>query len=168
MKLGIKMEERPSWDEYFLQIAALIATRSPDPNTKNGCVIVRDNNIIATGYNGFLSGIDSSNFPTFREPTEQFPLAKYPCFIHDLPNALSQACRRGVSTDGATLYSLNMPCVNCLSLAWQAGIKEFVFSKGRTGSVSGKSSFGLDDPNSKPYYDLILQATKDQLIIREV
>jgi len=151
-------DKRPSWDEYFLEIARVVSTRSPDPNTKNGCVIVRNRQVLATGYNGFISGVNTDEFPMMREPTEEWPRAKYAVFIHDVPNAICQAAKCGISLDGATCYCFNMPCVDCLQLLWQAGIREIVFPKGRTGSESGESSFGLDDPKSKPYYELLFRA----------
>jgi deoxycytidylate deaminase len=114
-----------------------------------------------------ISGVDTSDFPRSREPSDRYPLAKYPLFLHSELNALAQAAKNGHSVNGGKIYLTHMPCIQCLQVLWQAGVKEVVFPKGKNGSDSGKSSFGLDS-EARTYYDLIFRATEGQLIIREV
>ena len=157
---------RPSWDEYFLNLTREAASRSPDPNTQVGCVIVRDKRVLATGYNGNIAGVDTSNFPWIREKTVEWPNAKYPLVMHAELNCVAQAAKEGISLKDSTAYVFFMPCLPCLQLLWQVGVREIVFPKGKTGTES--KSFGLERTEDKPYYDLIFRATKGQLVIREV
>jgi len=164
------MSERPSWDEYFIAMLNVVKTRSPDPNTQQACILVRNKRILATGYNGNISDVDTSDFPWTRDISEEWPQAKYGTSIHSEQNALAQCARYGIATEGATAYCMNMPCLVCLQALWQSGVREIIYPKGNTGTPKsgGKASYGVDDPKSKPYYDLIFKATKDILIIREV
>lgn len=112
--------ERPDWDTYFLYLAKVIATRSHDSQTKHGCVIVNeDNQILATGYNGFVRGIDDIGLPTTRPE-------KYPWMLHGEVNALSN---RTCSVKGATVYVTSSPCFACYQYMEQCGIKKVIYQK---------------------------------------
>lgn len=109
--------ERPSWNNYFIKLADIVSERSPDPNTKHGCVIVDDSNkIVSTGYNGFPPG----------GPDHQLPLNrpdKYDYIIHAEMNAiLSSRC----DLRGCTMYITGMPCKNCLKHIVAVGIKKLI------------------------------------------
>ena len=124
MSYLMKSEKRRSWDEYFLDIADLVATRSKDPSTKVGAVIVRDKIILSTGYNGFARGVND-NIPERYDRPE-----KYLWTIHAEENAILNAGRIGIKTDGASLYVTPMhPCSNCALSIVQSGIKEVIFNK---------------------------------------
>lgn len=113
------MIDRPSWDSYFLDMAALASTRSPDEQTKCGCVIVdKQNKILSQGYNGFPRGLNDEELPTTRPD-------KYPWMIHAEVNALLNC---NASLHKAKAYITTNPCFNCLVLMWQAGIDEVVYS----------------------------------------
>ncbi len=109
---------RPSWDEYFMAIAKVVATRSPDEDTKVGCVLVDDRNrIIGTGYNGHPRGIDGK--PTSRPD-------KYRWMIHAEQNAILFATRR---LENATVYCTHLPCPNCALSLVAVGIRRIVYDK---------------------------------------
>lgn len=112
---------RPSWDEYFLDLAAMAATRSKDESTKVGAVIVDDNrNVRATGYNGFPRGV-RDDLPERNERP-----AKYRYTEHAERNAIYSAARSGTSVAGCTVYCTHFPCTDCARGIIQAGIKRVV------------------------------------------
>ena len=109
---------RPSWDEYFIATAILIASRSSCERLNVGCVIVsggeHKNRIIAAGYNGFLAG--AAHKSCVRDNHEM-------ATVHAEQNAISDAARRGVSVSGATAYVTHFPCINCAKILASAGVK---------------------------------------------
>ena len=113
---------RPSWDEYFMATAFLIATRSACQRLNVGCVIVskgiHKNRIIAAGYNGFLPG--APHISRIDNDHEQST-------VHAEQNAISDAARRGVSLSGSTAYVTHFPCIVCAKLLVAAGISEIKF-----------------------------------------
>jgi len=110
--------ERPSWDEYFMATALLMASRSPCERLHVGCVLVSggdcEHRIIAAGYNGFLPG--SPHISRLRDGHEQGT-------VHAEQNAISDAARRGVPVNGATAYITHFPCVQCTKIMAAAGIR---------------------------------------------
>jgi dCMP deaminase len=118
----MRHDPRRSWDRYFIQIAEHVATRSKDPSTQVGSVLVRDRNIISTGYNGFPRGVNDNLPERYERP------AKYDWTIHAEENALLTAARFGVSTAGTTIYVTPMaPCKDCAKAIIQAGVKEVIY-----------------------------------------
>jgi len=103
--------QRPSWDAYFMATALLMASRSSCERLNVGCVIVsgglQKNRIVAAGYNGFLPG--ASHTSRIRDGHEQ-------ATVHAEQNAISDAARRGVSLEGATIYITHFPCINCAKI----------------------------------------------------
>jgi dCMP deaminase len=110
---------RPSWDEYFMATAVLIASRSNDPRLHVGCVIVtggdRKNRLVAAGYNGFLPG--ATHRPVLRDGHEQ-------ATVHAEQNAVADAARRGSSVEGCVAYVTHYPCINCGKILAAAGIAQ--------------------------------------------
>lgn len=110
--------DRPSWDTYFMATALLMASRSSCGRLHVGCVIVsggaQKHRIVAAGYNGFLPG--ASHTSRMREGHEQ-------ATVHAEQNAISDAARRGVSLEGATIYITHFPCINCAKILAAAGIR---------------------------------------------
>jgi len=110
--------ERPSWDTYFMATALLMASRSSCDRLHVGCVMVsggsQKNRIVAAGYNGFLPG--ASHTSRVRDGHEQ-------ATVHAEQNAVSDAARRGVPLEGATVYITHFPCINCAKILAAAGIK---------------------------------------------
>jgi dCMP deaminase len=125
-----------SWQDYFLGIAEQVKTRSKDKNTNIGAVIVDEGNIIiSTGYNSFPRGIDD-NVPERQERPE-----KYFWFAHAERNAIYAAAKKGISTDGTTMYlTCGVPCTGCAIAIIQAGIKRVYFKKGAIITHSQKTN----------------------------
>ena len=89
------MTDRPSWDEYFRELTLVTAKRSACERLKVGCVIVKDNRIVAQGYNGYLPGAPHKQ--VMRDGHEV-------ATVHAEQNAITDCARRGVSCEGATVY----------------------------------------------------------------
>ena len=122
---------RASWDEYFMQIAEIVKTRSTCLRRQVGALIVKDNRIITTGYNGAPEGIKhcsdigSCYRSELKIPSgERHELCRA---LHAEQNAIIQAAKIGVSTQGATMYVTLQPCVICAKMAINAGIKKIVY-----------------------------------------
>ncbi|MDP8264058.1 MAG: deaminase [Candidatus Aceula lacicola] len=115
------MEQRPSWDEYFLKLAMLASERATCPRMHCGCVLVRDKNVIATGYNGSIPGDDHC------EDVGCWVVDNH-CIRtnHAEMNALMQAAKKGHPVDGSTVYVTNMPCTTCAKALIASGIKRVV------------------------------------------
>lgn len=114
-----------NWTEYFINIANTIKLKSKDKNTKIGVVIVGDNHeIVSTGYNSFPRGIDD-DVPERQERPE-----KYYWFSHAERNAIYNAARIGVSTNGCTMYcTCDISCADCAHAIINSGIKKVVFTQ---------------------------------------
>lgn len=110
---------RPSWDDYFMATAMLMATRSPCERLHVGCVIVsggeRKNRIVAAGYNGYLPG--TAHISRVRDGHEQ-------ATVHAEQNAVADAARRGSSVEGCVAYVTHYPCINCAKILAASGIAE--------------------------------------------
>lgn len=114
---------RPSWARYFMNIAHQTAARMSCNRAKVGCVLVdADNQIISTGYGGAPRGVETCE-------SHDHLMEHGHCVrtIHAEHNAVLQAARRGVATDGATCYCTHLPCFDCCKVLIQAGIKEIVY-----------------------------------------
>ena len=104
-----------------MQLAEHVATRSKDPSTQVGAVLVRDRTVISSGYNGFPRGVNDRVPERFERPL------KYMFTIHAEENALLNAARIGVKTEGATCYVTPLPpCIQCAKALVQCGVKEIV------------------------------------------
>ncbi len=115
---------RPSWDEYFMSIAEIVATRSTCPRKSVGAIIVKDKNILSTGYNGSIRGL-----PHCTEVGCMLENGHCVRTIHAEANAIIQAARHGVKIEGATIYITASPCWNCFKLIANSGIKRIVFKE---------------------------------------
>jgi len=116
-------DPKRSWDQYFIEFAKLTATRSKDPSTQVGSVIVMDRVILSTGYNGFPRGINDNIPERYDRPL------KYKFMIHAEENAILNAARFGTSVLGASLYLYPLPpCSECAKAIVQSGIREVIFS----------------------------------------
>jgi dCMP deaminase len=120
-KMNKKIKKRPSWDEYFLKVAMLVSERATCPRMHCGCVLVRDKQILSTGYNGSIPGDGHC------EDIGCMIVDKH-CIrtIHAEMNAILQCSSHGISTNDAIAYITNMPCTNCAKALITAGIKEIV------------------------------------------
>ena len=124
---------RPTWDQYFIDITHLVATRSTCLRRQVGALLVKDRNILATGYNGTPSGVrHCEETGCLRErlkvPSgERHELCRG---LHAEQNAIIQAARHGVNIDGSTLYCTTMPCIICTKMLINAGIQRIVYDEG--------------------------------------
>ena len=130
---------RPSWDEYFMQIAKLVASRSTCMRRQVGAVLVKDRNILATGYNGVPSGIrHCAEVGCLREQLqvpsgERHELCRG---LHAEQNAIIQAAKHGVNIDDATLYCTDSPCIICSKMLINAGVRKVTFCRGYPDQLS--------------------------------
>lgn len=121
--------KRPSWDEYFLNIAKLVATRSTCLRRKVGAVVVKNKQILATGYNGAPTGITHCDEVGCLRDKLAVPSGQRHELcraLHAEQNAFLQAARHGVSLDGGTLYVTVQPCSICAKMIINVGIKKIV------------------------------------------
>ena len=119
---------RPSWDEYFMDIVNLIARRSTCLRRSVGAVLVKDKRILATGYNGAPSGLKHcSEVGCLRKDIDSGERHELCRGLHAEQNAIIQAAIHGISISGATLYCTNHPCSICLKMLINAGIVEVVY-----------------------------------------
>ena len=124
---------RPSWDQYFIDITHLVATRSTCLRRQVGALLVKDRNILATGYNGTPSGITHCEDVGCLRDRLQVPSGERHELcrgLHAEQNAIIQAARHGVNIDGATLYCTTMPCIICTKMLINAGIRRIVYEEG--------------------------------------
>lgn len=120
--------KRPSWDEYFIQLTRITATRSSCKRRHIGSVIVKDHRIISTGYNGSPSGMKHClDLGCLRDERkiESGTRAEICRGLHAEQNALLFA--RGADLSDATLYCTNHPCVVCAKMIIQSGIRSVVY-----------------------------------------
>jgi dCMP deaminase len=123
--------ERPGWDEYFMSIARVVASRSNCVKRKVAAVITLDRRIISTGYNGTPRGVRNCNEGGCPRCNAFAPagsgLGECVC-SHGEENALVQAAYHGVAVRGGTLYTTFCPCLLCTKMILNAGIAEVVYS----------------------------------------
>ena len=125
--------DRPSNDEYFMEMAQLVSSRSTCLRRKVGAVIVKEKRVLSTGYNGSPKGTKHCeelgcirvklNVPS----GTRHELCRG---VHAEQNAVTQAAYFGVSVDGATIYTTTYPCSMCAKILINAGIKEIIYSEG--------------------------------------
>jgi len=128
------VDERPSWDQYFMEMAELTAKRSTCMRRNVGAVIVKDKHLVATGYNGAPRGvrhcaeIGSCLREELKVPSGQrHELCRA---LHAEQNAIIQAATLGVSIEDSTIYITHQPCVICAKMIINAGIKRIVVKEG--------------------------------------
>lgn len=124
----MKIIKRPLWDEYFMKIAMLVAERSTCRRHHVGAVIVKNKQILTTGYNGAAAGVkdclelgclrDQNNIPS----GERHEICRA---IHAEQNAIIQAALHGINIEGATIYCTHPPCILCAKMLANAKIKRY-------------------------------------------
>ena len=147
---------RPTWDEYFMKLAMLASERATCPRMHCGCVLVKDREVISTGYNGSIPG----------EPHCE----DVGCLVienhcvrtnHAEVNALAQAANKGHAVDGSTAYVTNMPCTTCAKALIAGGIRRVVIFADYCGTMAEdfflKAEVEIDKipmPSKEIKYDL--------------
>lgn len=129
---------RPSKDQWAMDMVDVVATRSEDPSTQVGCVIIDlDGRIVSTGYNGLPKGLDTRNFTLSERPI------KYRHVVHAEMNAILFGDRRLL--EGSTLYVGFMPCCECAKAIIQTGVSWVIFKEDyETKDQSGGQDIGLE------------------------
>ncbi|PNX54122.1 MAG: cytidine deaminase [Thermoplasmata archaeon M9B2D] len=125
------METRPSYDEYFMEMAHVVAKRSTCLRRKVGAILVKEKHILSTGYNGAPKGLKhcaetgciraDQNIPS----GERHELCRG---LHAEQNAIIQAAVFGISIKGSVLYCTNTPCVVCVKMLINAGVTEIIYA----------------------------------------
>ena len=124
--------DRPSWDEYFMEMAELARQRTTCVRRGVGAVIVKENRVLATGYNGTPTGISHcEEVGCLRQKLNVPSGQKHELCrgLHAEQNAIIQAARMGVNIDGSTLYCTTKPCAICSKMLINAGIKRIVIAE---------------------------------------
>ena len=125
------MGKRKSWNEYFMQIAEIVATRSTCDRAEVGCLIVNDDNrIVSSGYNGSVSGN-----PHCDDVGHTMRDGHCIATIHAEINALVYCAKEGISVKDCTVYITHFPCLNCTKALIQSGIKKIYY----------KNDYRIDD-----------------------
>lgn len=114
--------QRLSWQDYFMANAELISKRSTCNRAYVGAVLVKDNRIIATGYNGGVSALENCD-----EAGHQMEDGHCIRTVHAEMNALIQCAKEGISTNNTEIYVTHFPCINCSKALLQAGIKKVTY-----------------------------------------
>lgn len=125
-------KKRPLWNEYFMKIAQLVSTRSTCLRRKVGAVIVKENQILATGYNGSPKGVPHCGEVGCRREQLNIPSGEMHEIcrgVHAEQNAIIQAAVNGVSIKKATLYCTDQPCSICAKMIINAEIETIVIGK---------------------------------------
>lgn len=121
---------RPSWDEYFMEMADIVKTRSTCLRRQVGAVVVKEKRILASGYNGAPTGLKHcAETGCLREQLgipsgQRHELCRG---LHAEQNAIIQASLHGVKIEGATIYVTHQPCIICAKMVINAGITRLVF-----------------------------------------
>ena len=124
------------WDKRFMELTEMVATWSScyQTNRHVGAIIVKDKRVMATGYNGAPAGVKSceEKGECLRRKLNIESGTKHElCFaVHAEQNAVIQAARSGINTNGSTLYCTHQPCVICAKIIINAGIRRVVYKHG--------------------------------------
>lgn len=113
---------RPSWDEYFMELAQVVAKRSTCNRRSVGAVLVRDKRILTTGYNGSPPGLPHCTDVGCLMVDNHCVRA-----IHAEQNAIIQGAVHGIDLRGATCYVTASPCVHCAKMLIAAGVRRVVY-----------------------------------------
>ena len=126
------MNMRPSWDEYFMEIARAVSKRATCDRGKSGCVIVKNKQILVTGYVGSPVGVPHCEDVGHQMRTvihEDGSKTKHVRNTNAEQNAICQAAKLGMAIDGATIYCKMTPCFACAKMIVNSGIKKVVCEK---------------------------------------
>lgn len=121
---------RPDWDEYFMEMAELAATRASCLRRKVGAVLVKNRKVLATGYNGAPKDIAHCEVTgCLREKMEVPSGQRHEICrgVHAEQNLVAQAAFHGVKTEGAAVYCTHQPCIICTKIMINAGVKKIYF-----------------------------------------
>ena len=118
------MDRRASWDEYFMSVARVVASRATCDRKHVGAVLVRDRTILSTGYNGSIRGL-----PHCSEVGHMMEDNHCVRTVHAEANAIIQAAKNGVAVEGSPIYTTASPCWPCFKLVANSGVRRIVFGE---------------------------------------
>ena len=124
-------DTRPSWDEYFATLANQVSTRTTCTRRAVGAVIVKENRILATGYNGVPSGMHHCGEVGCLRDKLGVPSGQRQEIcrgLHAEQNAIIQAAKYGINIAGAKIYITTQPCITCAKMLINAGITEIIYA----------------------------------------
>lgn len=129
----MKESKRPSWDEYFMDMAHMVCKRSTCLSRQVGAVIIKDKHPVSTGYSGPASGVThcEDKGGCIRRQQPDYQSGKYLEICpssHAEQNAIAFAARHGISTSGTTIYVTTFPCKDCMNSIVNSGIKRIVYA----------------------------------------
>jgi dCMP deaminase len=155
---------RPSWDEYFMEITRTVSTRATCDRGRSGCVIVRDKQILVTGYVGSPRGLPHCDEigHLMKKVLHEDDRVTQHCMrtVHAEQNAICQAARLGIPLEMATLYCRMTPCRTCAMLIINCGIKRVVCERKYHDGAESESMFGMAGVQIEYVYDEIQQYEK--------
>lgn len=158
---------RPSWDEYFMEIARTVATRATCDRGRSGCVIVRDKQILVTGYVGSPVGLPHCDDVghLFKQMTHEDGKVTNHCVrtVHAEQNAICQAAKMGISLNQSTLYCRMTPCRTCAMLIINCGIKRVVCEFKYHSGVESEDMFKMAGIELNYINEEVLQYAKQQI-----
>jgi len=138
---------RPTWDEYFMELANTAAKRATCDRGRSGCVIVRDKQVLVTGYVGSPMGLPHCDDVghLLKTVTHEGGKVTQHCVrtVHAEQNAICQAARLGVALENGTLYCRMTPCRTCAMLIINCGIKRVVCERKYHAGAESEEMFGL-------------------------
>lgn len=138
---------RPTWDEYFMQVTNAISMRATCDRGRSGCVIVKDRQILASGYVGAAPGLPHCDEVghLYNTVVHTDGVEKQHCVrtVHAEQNAICQAAKRGVALNGATLYCRMTPCRTCAMLIISCGIARVVCERKYHAGAESEELFEL-------------------------
>ena len=134
MDMSGKRTDYISWDEYFMDLANAAAKRATCDRGRSGCVIVKDKQVLVTGYVGAPKGLPHCDDVghLFKQMINEDGSISNHCVrtVHAEQNAIIQAAKLGVSLEGATMYVTHQPCVICTRMIINSGVKRVVYKNG--------------------------------------
>ena len=137
---------RPTWDEYFMEVADAISKRATCDRGRSGCVIAKDRQLLVTGYVGSPQGLphcDDAGHQMRKIIHEDGSISQH-CVrtVHAEQNAICQAAKRGIAIDGATLYCRMTPCRTCAMMIINCGIVRVVCERRYHAADESENMFG--------------------------
>jgi dCMP deaminase len=137
--------KRPSWDEYFMEVCRAIGKRATCDRGRSGCVIARNNQILATGYVGAPAGLPHCDEAghQLRKTVHEDGSESMHCVrsVHAEQNAICQAARRGIAIEGSTLYCKMTPCRACAMMIINCGVVRVICERKYHSGVESEQMF---------------------------
>ena len=158
LNLIVAADPRPSWEDYFMDIAMLVAKRATCLRRAVGAIIVKDKRILSTGYNGAPTGVrHCAEVGCLREKMgiESGKMHELCRGIHAEQNAIIQAAYHGVSLKGASIFCTNLSCSICAKMIINVGIDKIYYRSGYADEIS-------KDMLQEAHIELIHLETKQQ------